>query len=71
MKAKISQMLFLIWLECHKLVCTIWLLRLPRDLNEKLEEWQSIDHRKDRSMSGKDFRHWLYLRMVWKYESNN
>lgn len=37
--------------------------RLPKQLNSYLEEWQSIDKRKDRSLSARDFRFWLYLRL--------
>jgi len=57
-------MKFKIWLEWHKIVCRYWNWRLPKDLNKQLKIWQSIDHRKDKSLSGKDFRFWLYLRKI-------
>lgn len=44
----------------HMLKCIYWEWRIPWDLNGILEEWQEIDHRKDRSLSGKDFRLYLY-----------
>jgi len=37
--------------------------KLPKNLNYYLHEWLSIDHRKDKSISGRDFRLWLYLRL--------
>ena len=37
--------------------------RLPAQLNSYLAEWEAIDRRKDRSISARDFRFWLYLRL--------
>lgn len=42
--------------------CRLWNWRLPKDMDEHLENWLKIDHRKDKSFSGKDFRFYLYLR---------
>jgi hypothetical protein len=47
-----------------KIKCYYWDWRLPKDLNILENKWRNIDHRKDRSLSGKDFRFWLYLRKV-------
>ena len=63
---KIRQLKFKIWLEWHILICRFWNWRIPMDINLYIEEWQKIDHRKDKSLSGKDFRFWLYLRKVDK-----
>ncbi len=57
-------------MEKQKILLTIYRFlplfnnwRLPKNLNYSVKEWQKIDHRKDRSLSGKDFRLWLYLRL--------
>lgn len=55
------------WLEAHKLYCRFWSWRLPKDLNSMLETWQSIDHRGDKGLTGKDFRAWVYFRKVGKH----
>lgn len=44
------------------LVARYWNWRIPKDLNLYLKRWNSIDHRRDKSVSGKDFRFWYYLR---------
>ena len=44
------------------LIARYWVWRIPKDLNLYLKRWSSIDHRRDKSMSGKDFRLWYYLR---------
>lgn len=40
--------------------CRYWNWRLPLDMNRILEKYLKIDHRKDRSLSGKDFRLYMY-----------
>lgn len=53
-------------LKWHKLVCRFWNWRIPKDLNYYLKEWWKIDHRKDKSWSGRDFRFYLYNHKVSK-----
>jgi len=48
----------------YRLKCIYWNWRIPLDLDSILGEWQGIDHRKDRSWSGKDFRLYLYKRKL-------
>lgn len=45
----------------HRIRCVYWNWRLPKDLNLYLQRWEAIDHRKDKSLSGSDFRFWYYL----------
>ncbi len=55
---------FWIALQFHKVRCEFWNWRLPPDLNYWLNEWQKIDHRKDKSYTGKDFRCWIYMKKL-------
>ena len=59
-----NRLLFRMWLQFHKLECIFWNWRLPKNMNEMLNVWKHIDHRKDVSLTGKDFRFWLYLRYL-------
>ncbi len=47
----------------YKLIPSFNNWRLPLFLNTYLDQWLAIDHRKDKSLSAKDFRLWLYLRL--------
>ena len=44
----------------HKLKCIYWNWRLPIETNDLLKMFNRIDHRKDKSLSGKDFRLFMY-----------
>lgn len=48
----------------HKIKCRYWNWRIPADINLYIQRWQAIDHRKDHSVTGKDFRFWYYMRKV-------
>lgn len=48
----------------HTLKAIYWNWRLPLDIIELYNEWVKIDHRKDKSLSGRDFRLWVYLRKL-------
>lgn len=63
-KINMNKIIFPLWLQWHKLVCIYWNWRLPHDLDKQLKEWKKIDHRKDKSLSGKSFRLWMYLRKI-------
>ena len=52
----------------YRLKCIYWNWRLPKDLNLYLQRWEAIDHRKDKSWSGKDFRLWLYKRKLEQHK---
>jgi hypothetical protein len=43
-------------------------LRVPKDINLYIKRWNSIDHRRDKSLSGRDFRFWYFNRKMdeWK-----
>ena len=70
-KFKINQLKFNIWLKWHKIICIFWNWRLSQDLDYLLEEWQKIDHRKDKSYTGRSFRAWYYIRKVDKHIFRN
>ena len=53
----------------HRIRCRWYQWILPRDLNIYLKRWMEIDKRKDRSHSARDFRFWLYLRLLRNYET--
>jgi hypothetical protein len=55
-----------VWLWFHEIDCLIWNWRLPKDLNDMESQWRNIDRRRDKSLSSKDFRFWLYIRKVNK-----
>lgn len=43
---------------------TLFNLRVPRDINLYIKRWNSIDHRRDRSLAGRDFRFWYFNRKM-------
>jgi hypothetical protein len=44
----------------HRLKCIYWNWRIPLETDALREVFNRIDHRKDKSLSGKDFRLFMY-----------
>lgn len=61
---KINLLLIKVKTFFYSFKCRYWNWRLPLDTDSILEEWQKIDHRKDRSLSGKDFRLYVYKKKL-------
>jgi hypothetical protein len=46
-------------------------LRVPKDINLYIKRWNSIDHRRDKSLAGKDFRFWYFNRKMAEWRGQD